>query len=508
MALGSGRRAVIRQLLVESAVLALLGGALGLVMAWGALSLLGSLGAKVFDIWQPLTLNVRVALATLVIALGTSVLFGLVPAIQTSRLDVQAALAETGARGVAGAANRWPRRLLVIGEVALGVVLLVSAGLLIRTFVHLRTLDPGFDESGLVTASVSLQDARYREAQPVAQLFEDTIARLRAVPGVQNAAVALGMPYSRLLNDGMIRLDGLHIDKPDEGQITNEVYVTPGFFETLKVPTRAGRVIEGRDTATSQPVAVVNEAFVARYYKDDPQVIGRHIGPGAPREIVGIVGNTQQGSAGWGNFGPISALPCIYIPVAQTNAKFLTLVHTWFQPSWVVRSTLPEATVVSELRKAISGVDPQLPIASIKTIDDLRGAKLESQRFMMWLVAGLGFIALVLAGVGLHGLIASSVNERTRELGIRLALGASGRQAITTVVIPGLVLAAIGVGVGTAGALAAASLLRSFVWGVTPTDPTTFAGVIAVLMGIALVASLVPALRVLRLDPAQTLRTE
>jgi predicted permease len=508
MALGSGRRAVIRQLLVESAVLAVLGGVLGLLMACGALSLLGSLGAKVFNIWQPLTLNARVVLATLLIALGTSIVFGLVPALQTTRLDVQAALAEIGTRGVAGAANRWPRRVLVIGEVALGVVLLVSAGLLIRTFVHLRTLDPGFDESNLLTASVSLQDARYREPQAVAQLFADTVARLRSVPGVQNVAVALGMPYSRLLNDGMRRIDGPHIDKPEDGQITNEVYVTPGFFETLKVPVRAGRAIEARDTATSQQVAVVNEAFVARYYKDDPQVIGRHIGPGAPREIVGIVGNTQQGSAGWGDFGPISPLPCIYIPVTQTSSKFLTLVHTWFQPSWVVRSTLPEATVVSELRKALASVDPQLPIASIKTIDDLRGAKLESQRFMMWLVAGLGLIALVLAGVGLHGLIASSVNERTRELGIRLALGASGRQAITAVVIPGLVLAAIGVAIGTAAALATARLLRSFMWGVTPTDPPTFAGVIAVLMGIALVASLVPAVRVLRLDPAQTLRAE
>src|SRR5262249_2388650 len=146
--------------------------------------------------------NARVLLATLAIALGTSVIFGLVPAVQTSRLDVQAALAETGTRGVAGASNRWPRRLLVIGEVALGVVLLVSAGLLIRTFVHLRSLDPGFDESNLLTASVSLQDARYREPQVVAQLFEETTARLRAAAGVQNAAVALGMPYSRLLNDG------------------------------------------------------------------------------------------------------------------------------------------------------------------------------------------------------------------------------------------------------------------------------------------------------------------
>jgi predicted permease len=508
MALGSGRTAVIRQLLVESAVLALLGAVLGLAMAWGVLSILGSLGAKVFNLWQPLTLNARVLIATLVVALGTSVVSGLVPAIQTSRLDVQTALAETGTRGVAGASNRWPRRLLVIFEVALGVVLLVSAGLLIRTFVHLRTLDPGFDESNLLTASVSLQDARYKEPQAVSQLFDETIADLRAVPGVHGAAVALGMPYTRLLNDGFKRMDGPHVDGPHEGQITNEMYVTPGFFETLAVPLRAGRTIEARDTARSQPVAVVNEAFIARYYKDDPQVIGRHVGPGASREIVGIVGNTQQGDAGWGNFGPISPLPTIYIPVAQTSSDFLTLVHTWFRPSWVVRSSLPEASVVSELRNAIGSVDPRLPIASVRTIDDLRGEKLSSQRFMMWLVAGLGLIALVLAAVGLHGLIASSVNERTRELGIRLALGATARQAITAVVIPGLVLSAIGVAIGAAAAFVTARLLQSFVWGVTPTDPATFTTVIVVLMSVALVASLVPALRVLRLDPATTLRAE
>ena len=508
MALGSGRGAVVRQLLVESAVLALLGGAAGLFVAWAALSVVGSLGVKVFGLWQPLTLNGRVLLATLAVALGTSVLFGLIPALQTSRLDVQAALAETGTRGVAGASSRWPRRLLVVGEVVLGVVLLVSAGLVIRTFIHLRTLDPGFDESNLITASVSLQDVRYHDPIAVTQLFDATTARLRSVAGVQNAAAALGMPYSRLLNNGVRRLDGPQIDAPAAGHITNEIYVTAGFFETLKVPVRAGRPIDARDTASAPQVAVVNEAFVARYYKNDPQVIGRHIGPGTPREIVGIVGNTQQGSAGWGDFGPISPLPCVYFPVSQTSAKFLTLVHTWFQPSWVVRSTLPETTVVDELRGAIAAVDPQLPIASVRTIDDLRGEKLASQRFMMWLVAGLGLIALVLAGVGVHGLIASTVSERTRELGIRLALGATARQAVAAVVVPGLVLTVAGVAIGTAAAAWATRLLQSFVWGVTPTDPLTFGGVIAILLAIALVASLIPALRVLRLDPAQTLRAE
>jgi predicted lysophospholipase L1 biosynthesis ABC-type transport system permease subunit len=317
------------------------------------------------------------------------------------------------------------------------------------------------------------------------------------------------MPYTRLLNEGIQRLDGPVIDKRDDYFCTNENWVTPRFFETLKVPIRAGRGIGPGDVAGAPLIAVVNEAFVARYYKDGV-VLGRHIRTeGRTLEIVGVVGNMQQGNSGCGGVsGPISTTPVFYVPVSQLPSGFLTVIHTWFQPAWVVRSELPAASLVPALRQAIQAVDPQLPIAQIRTIDDLRGAKLESQRFMMWLVAGLGLIALILAGVGLHGLIASSVNERTRELGIRVALGASSRQAITAVVIPGLLLAAIGVAIGTAAAFATARLLQTFVWGVTPTDPATFAGVIATLMAIALAASLLPALRVLRLDPAQTLRAE
>jgi predicted permease len=313
MAVGSGRAAVIRQLLVESAALALLGGGLGIVVGWGVLSAIGSLGAQVFEIWQPLGLNGQVLLAMLAIALGTSLVFGLAPAVQASRLDVQAGLREGGSRAVAGSANRWPRRVLVVVEVALGVLLLVSAGLLIRTFVHLRDLAPGFDDRNLVTLSVSLQDARYKDPAPVSQLFGETLRRMRAVPGVEQAGVALGMPYTRLLNEGFMRIDGPHVD--ETGQITNESYVTPGYFEALKVPLRQGRLVSEADTAGAPMIAVVNEAFVARYYKDDPNVLGRHIRSGNDvREIVGIVGNVQQGSAGWGNFAPITPLPCMYVP--------------------------------------------------------------------------------------------------------------------------------------------------------------------------------------------------
>ncbi|MGH9410322.1 MAG: ABC transporter permease, partial [Vicinamibacterales bacterium] len=510
MALGSGRAAVVRQLLIESALLALAGGAAGLLVAFGLLQILGSLAAKVFALWQPLELNTAVLLATLLVALATSVVFGLVPALQTSRLDVQAALAETGARGVAGSSNRWPRQLLVIAEVALGVILLVSAGLLIRSFIHLRDLNPGFDDAHLVTASVSLQDARYHDTAAVAHLFGETLTRLRAMPGVQNAGVALGMPYTRLLNDGFTRVDGRLPDGPHDGHFMNETYVTPGFFETLKIPVEAGRTTSDADTLSSPLVAVVNQTFIARYYKDDPDVVGRHIKTeGKVLEIIGVVGNVQYGGGGFSaSEAPIGSLACIYLPLTQMSGGFLSLVHRWFEPSWVVRSTLPLSALVPDLRRTIAAVDPQLPIAQIKTIDDLRGERLASQRFMVGLVAGLGLIALVLAAVGIHGLIASSVNERTRELGIRLALGATAGQAIRSVVLPGMLLAAVGIIIGAASAVAVVRLLQSFVWGVTPSDPLTFTIVVATLLIIALVASLVPALRVLRLDPAATLRAE
>src|SRR5262249_20565055 len=321
-----------------------------------------------------------------------------------------------------------------------------------------------------------LQDARYREAAAVSQFFDESVAKIRAIPGVVDAAAGLGMPYTRLLNDGFRRLDGPVIDQPDEFSIGNETYVTPGFFETLKVRVRAGRGIQPSDTAGTPLVAVVNDAFVARYYKDDRAVVGRHLASeGHTFEIVGIVGDTQQGSAGWGSFGPISPLPCVYVSVAQMPSGLLAVIHTWFEPSWVVRSTLPASALVPELRRAIQQVDAHLPIAHVKTIDDLRGEKLTSQRFMMWLVAGLGAMALVLAAVGIHGLIASSVNERARELGIRLALGATARQAVTAGVTPGLMLAARGGAVGTRAALGGSRPLPGLGWGVTPPAPPALA---------------------------------
>lgn len=384
----------------------------------------------------------------------------------------------------------------------MGVVLLVSAGLLVRTFIELKTLSPGFDPTNVVTATVSLQDARYDDPAKVNRLFEDTLARIRQYPGVQAAGVTLGLPYTRLLNLGFRSTD------MPRGAMTNLSYVTPGYFEALHVPLRAGRLFTASDQAGSEPVAVVNDEFVRRYFKDR-EVLGLRIATaGAERRIVGIVGTTRVSSSGLSDDGPLVSPWIVYIPATQTTAGFMNLVHTWFSPSWVVRSAGSIEGVAGGIRASIQTVDPMLPIGRVESMEDVQAAALASQRFMMSLVLGLGAVALLLAAIGIHGLIASSVAERTRELGIRLALGATAGQVMRGVVIPGITLAAAGVVIGAGAALVVVRLMQSFLWGVTPTDPVTFVSVLGLLLFVALLASVFPALRVLRLDPAKTLRAE
>jgi predicted permease len=507
MALGSGRAAVIRQLLVESALLALAGGAAGIAVGWMVLEGLTALGSDVFDFGYPIALDGRVLAVTLLVALGTSVIFGLVPAMYASRVNVQGTLAEGGTRSIAGGRGRHARQVLVVGEVALGVVLLVSAGLLVRTFVHLRGLDPGFDPSSVTVATISLQDRRYEDAVRVRRLYEDTLAAIRRQPGVEAAGVTLGLPYTRLLNLGWGRVEGATED--DKGGMTNLSYITPGYIEAMRVPLRTGRTFTDSDATDAPQVAIVNEQFVERFYKHQ-DIVGRHLRvAGAVREVVGVIGNARATSSGLGgDDSPLIEPYVVYVPASQMSAGALRQFHVWFSPAWVVRSSAPIGAVAEIVRQAVRTVDPLLPVARIETMSGVQSAALASQRFTMSLVVGLGAVALLLAAIGIHGLIASSVAERTRELGIRLALGASSRRVLQDVVVPGVTLAAAGVAIGALGALASVRLLQSFLWGVQPSDPMTFAVVIGGLLVVAFFASLIPALRVLRLDPALTLRAE
>jgi predicted permease len=393
---------------------------------------------------------------------------------------------------------------LIVTQVALGVVLLVGAGLLVRTFIHLRHLDPGFDGADVVTASVSLQDQRYRTAAKITQLVDDTLSRISASPGIAGAAVSLGLPYERLLNIGFRHLDGPEAASP-RGRMTNATYVAGDFFSTLRIPLRSGRTFDERDRAGSPAVAIVNETFARLYLGGAPAALGRRIAfAGGAREIIGVVGDVQV-RPGWGDNGPIAAMPLVYIPLKQANEPFLRLVHGWFSPAFIVRAN-GTSDGIAALRRAIDVTDPQLPFARVRDMADVQRASLARQRFLMVLLTGLALSAVLLAAVGLHGLIATTVLERSREMGIRAALGATMPQAMRSLALPGIVLAAAGTAIGLPVSLAFAPLLRHYVWGISTTDPVTFVSVAALLLMVSIVASVVPALRILRLDPAAVLK--
>jgi predicted permease len=503
MALGSGRTAVVRQLMIEAVVLALAGGALGIVIGSFGLQGLKLLGGDTFTEWQRVALDRRAIAATAGLSFLTAIIFGLVPALQASRLDVQAALAESGSRSVAGRARHWPRRLLVVAEVALGVVLLVTTGLLLRTFVNVRSLNPGFNPQGLVTGRVSLQDARYRSSAQINELFDRTLERLRSTPGVEAAAVSLELPYERLLNMGFRFTD----DAAAQALMTNASYVTPGFLSALQLPLTRGRDLSTRDGAAAPPVVLVNETF-ARVYSRDRDPIGRRLRiSGAEREIVGITGDVQQreslvidGVAP----GPLVSLPLVLMPSAQTNDAQFRMVHTWFTPVWSVRTR--DGSGAAALNRAVLETDPQLPVFDIQPMTVVMASAISQQRLLVTLVGVLAAAAVLLAAIGVHGLIAHAVAERRREFGIRLALGASPLHTLARVALGGVLLSVCGAALGGVLSLAAVRLVESFLWNVPARDPATYAGVALLLLVVSAVASVVPALRILRLDPATTLR--
>jgi predicted permease len=442
--------------------------------------------------------------ATLLVSLVTAVVFGLVPAVQASRLDVQRSLAGTESRSVAGRSKHWPRRLLVVTEVALGVALLVTAGLLLRTFVGLRSLDPGFDPAQLVTTSVSLQDARYADAASVNRLFDDSVDRLLQVPGVESAGISLQLPYDRLLNLGF-----RYVEDPDSQAITNMAYITPGFLDTLRIPLRQGRDLSDRDTAAAPPVVLVNETFV-KFYSPDQNPVGRRmVLSGVEREIVGVTGDVQQRASFMLDGmtpGPLVSAPLVFMPASQVDDSAFQLIHTWFRPVWSVRAATP-ALGASALRQTLREVDPLLPVAEVQSMGQVMERATSIERLLTTLVGVLAAAALLLAAIGIHGLIAHAVGERRREFGIRMALGATAGRTMARVALGGLTLAGVGVIAGGLLSIWAVTLVESFLWGVAPTDPLTYVAASVFLLVVAAVASVLPASRILRLDPAATLRS-
>ena len=407
-----------------------------MLIGYAGVTGLKNLAQDQFPTVSAVQLDARVLAVTALLALFTSLLAGIFPAVEASAVDIRSTLSEAG-----GIRKRWSRRLLVTGEIALAVLLLIGAGLLIRTLAHLYRLSPGFDPRNVIVASFSLQDARYSTSQKVNHLFDAGLGRIRDLPGVESAAVGLTLPYQRNLNDGFRHMG----DADDQYFITDLCYVTPDYFQTLRIPLEQGRFFRPSDGPASAPVLIVNQAFVKKYLGKQ-QIIGNHLfTEDQGREIVGVVGDVQQ-QPGWGDDIPLTAPPTLYIPAAQTPDAFLKGIHIWFSPNWVVRAAGSPQSVMRGIEEVAAKIDSMVPIAAFHTVQDLRSRSLAFQRFQALLLAALS--ALALAIVGIYGLMSQSVAERRRELGIRIALGSTLERAIRDAAAPGILLALGGVVAG------------------------------------------------------------
>jgi macrolide transport system ATP-binding/permease protein len=502
LALGASRWQIQRQLWIENLLLALVGGAVGIAVGLVTLRGLLLLLPEHFLPVANVPLDNRVLGFTLSLSLLTSVLFGMLPALTTRKVDLRSSI---GSRGVIGAKSVRLRQGLIAGEVALTVVLLAAAGLLIRTLIHLETMPPGFNATGVITAKASLDNARYHDPAAFRKLLNDSLGAMREIPGVKNAAAGLTLPYERALLSGVTLSDG-----KEAGQqvMTNLVYVTPGYFDTLQIPVLAGRAFTDRDGPDAQHVVIVNRTFARKFFHG-PNPVGRYLDKN--KLIVGVVGDTVLSSAAKLNAGaaPLTSEETIYIPAAQVvDAQSLSMAHSWFQPSWIVRAAGPAEGMTGQMQRALASVDPQLPFSGFYYMNDLMAATLATQRVEVALLAAMSSLALLLSAIGIFALVANLVVQRTREIGIRIALGSTIREAMFHIGRTGVGASAVGLVLGLILCAGALRAMRSVLYGVGVYDVPTILAVVLTLSAVTLLATTVPTLRVARIDPARTLREE
>ncbi|HUH62404.1 MAG TPA: ABC transporter permease [Terracidiphilus sp.] len=502
LAVGATHWRVQRQLWIENLLLALMGGSCGIGVAALALRGLLQLLPEHFLPVAGVPLDGRVLAFTLVVSLSTSVLFGMLPALASGRVEIRSSLAS---RALVSAGSIRLRQALIAGEIALTVVLLLGAGLLIRTLIHLETMPPGFNPQGVMTAKASVDDARYHDPAALGKLLRESVGVMRQIPGVENAAVGLTLPYEHALLSSVTLSDGKEAGLQG---MSRWVFVTPGYFETLEIPLLAGRTINDGDNAQAQRVAIVDETFVRKFYHG-VNPVGRTMNKDLT--IVGVVSDTVLSTAGGLNAeaGPLTDQETVYVPYAQkVDPKELAVIHAWFQPSWIVRTARPVGGLTAQMQRALESAAPNLPFSGFYSMDMLQAQTLAMQRVQVALLATMAALALLLSAVGIFALVANLVTQRTREIGLRIALGSTVRRAMVHAGSSGGFAAGIGLVMGLIAGAAAVRAIRSQLWGVGVYDAPTMLTVTAVLCAVALLAAIVPALRIARIDPAKTLREE
>ena len=498
IALGASLWQIQKQFWTEALMLALLGGVAGVSVGFFALRGVLQLLPEHFLPVAAVTLDRNALVFTAAISLTTSVLFGMLPALTMRRFDLRSAIAS---KTFGGANQLRLRQSLIVAEVGLTVVLLAAAGLLIRTLVHLQTLPAGFDATGVMTAKASLDDVRFHDVAAFQKLLAASAAAMRQIPGVQHAAVGLSVPFERTLNDGITLRDG-----KDAGRqvMTSETYVTPEYFAALQIPILKGRAFTDADTSESQRVAIVNRTFMHKFFHgDDP--IGHYVDKDTL--IVGMVEDVAI-QPGLNATAPLSSEEGMYIPATQVDPRFLSLLHIWFQPSWIVRTAGPVEGLTGQMQRALASVDSSLPFSGFYRMSDLMVRTLAMQRIEVSLLSTMAALALLLSTVGIFALVANLVAQKTREIGIRMALGSTIREAMVNVGAPGLRAAALGLVLGLLACIGTLRVMRSVLYGVGFYDYPTILAVVATLASVTLIAVILPTLRIARIDPAETLREE
>jgi predicted permease len=513
-ALGGSRWRIARQVLTESVVLALVGGGLGLLLGTVGIRVLLSVNTanlpRIGENGSMVPVDWRVLSFTLAVSVGTGLLFGLIPALQSSSTDVVGALKESAGRtGSGGFRQNKTRSILVVSEIALALTLLIGSALLIRTAMALGHVDPGFESKNVLTMRMSLKAARFQTSEAVDQAIRAGVERLRALPGVVSASATCCVPL-----EGGYGLPFTIVGRPaGDGPYHGGgqwMTASPGYFEVFKIPVKRGRAFDERDDGKAPGVVVINEAMAKKFWPQadplaDRLVIGRGVmrefADEPERQIIGVVGDTRDGGL---NQDPG---PAMYIPQAQVPDAANAL-NVGLSPMGFVVRTAGEPMAMStaiqeELRRATG-----LPVSDVRPMSEVVSRSTSRERFNMWLMTVFGAAALLLAAIGIYGLMAYAVEQRTQELGIRMALGAQGADVRRMVVAQGMRLAGIGLAVGLAASLGLARLIEAFLFGVTARDPLVFVGVPSVLGTVALVAVLLPAIRASRIDPSHALRYE
>jgi predicted permease len=512
-AIGAGRWRIVRQLLTESVLLSFAGGVFGLGLGVvGVRALLALNTADLPRVGQDgsiVTLDWRVLTFTLAVSIGTGVLFGLIPALQASQTDLSGTLKESSSRAGTGLRQNKTRSILVVVEVAVALVLLVTSALLVRTAVALRAVDPGFDPGHVLTMRMSMSGEQYHTTGGVEQAVRLASEKMRAIPGVEVATATCCVPLEGGFGLPFIVVGRPLTDGPFHGGGAWKT-VSPGYFEAFKIAAKRGRTFTERDSKDSPPVAIINEAMAKRFWpKGDPLsdrlIIGRGVmkefSTEPERQIVGVVADTRDGSL---NDEPG---PEMFIPQAQMPDAVTALNSAIAPMAWVVRTAVDPYSVNAQVQDALRQATG-LPVSQVRTMDEVVVRSVSRQRFNMWLMTAFGVAALALAAIGIYGLMAYSVEQRTQEIGIRLALGADTRQVKRMVVFQGMRLAVIGLVVGIAGSFAAAKLISTWLFGVTAWDPGVFVTAPIVLTLVALIAAWIPARRASRVDPIDALRYE